>query len=86
MKQILPLLLCVSANAQPVANPAMGGANFGFGGFCLGAILGGLIFYWGKSQGEHQRLRFGRHGLGHALTAGGALAGLALFYAIAFKL
>lgn len=64
----------------------MGGAHFGFGGLCLGAIVGGLTFYWAKSQGDHQRRRWGRQGLGHALTTGGALAGLGLFYLIAFKI
>lgn len=85
MKKLLPLFLCAQAHAQPAGNPAMGGARFGFGGFCLGAIVGGLTFYWAKSHGDHQKTRWGRKGLGHALTTGGAAAGLVLFYVIAFK-
>ncbi len=72
--------------AQPVANPAMGGANFALGGFALGALVGGLAFYAAKSKGDELRVRRGKPGLGRAVTAGGAAAGLALFYVIAFKL
>jgi len=86
MNRFLPLMLCVPAYGQPLAPPTLGGANFGLGGFCLGALVGGLTFYWAKSQGDHQRRRYGRKTLGQALTIGGAAAGLAAFYIIAFKL
>jgi hypothetical protein len=86
MKRLLPILFCIQASAQPVAPPTLGGTQFGFGGFCLGAIVGGLTFYWAKSHGDHQRRRHGREALGNALTIGGAAVGLALFYILAFKL
>lgn len=82
----LSLLLASFAAAQPLANPALGGANFGFGGFCFGALVGGLTFWWAKSKGDYMRRREGKDGLGQAVTTGGAAAGLLLFYVLAFKL
>ncbi|UPT73039.1 MAG: hypothetical protein M0D55_14185 [Elusimicrobiota bacterium] len=64
----------------------MGGANFGLGGLCFGALVGGLTFYAAKSKGDHLRRRWGKETLGHAVTTGGAVAGFLLFYVLAFKI